>query len=104
MTDIECKKVGIGMAHGAVFHACMLRRPEDATMVFLSLALASPDDLKAMADKGIDTVYEYMDKAGARGINGYPSFTSCKGLTVEENKKVIAAYHEEVERMKAIED
>jgi hypothetical protein len=50
------------------------------------------------ADVGI--VYEYYDKAGPRGINGYPMFTSCRILHREDWDIVRPAVQREYERRK----
>ena len=40
----------------------------------------------------IGMVYEYMNIAGTRGINGYPSFMSCNIMTISDTKKFIDMY------------
>lgn len=43
--------------------------------------------------KNIGMVYEYMDKAGPRSVNGYPMFMSINVLSIEETKKFADKYN-----------
>jgi hypothetical protein len=40
----------------------------------------------------IGMLYEYNDKAGPRGINGYPMFTSCNIVSKADTKKFLEVY------------
>ena len=42
--------------------------------------------------KNIGMIYEEFSKAGPRGINGYPTFVSCKIVSIEDTKKFIEMY------------
>lgn len=42
--------------------------------------------------KSIGLVYEYLDKAGPRGINGMPNFFSCRLLNQDDAKKMFEYY------------
>jgi hypothetical protein len=47
----------------------------------------------------IGAIYEYMDRAGPRSINGMPMFTSCKFLTQAEYKEV-CEYIQEIKKIR----
>ena len=42
--------------------------------------------------KEIGMIYEYMDKAMPRGINGYPIFGSCGFLSIDDYERMIVFY------------
>lgn len=60
--------------------------PHILSMVFMPLALMKQEQINELVekigDKGL--IYENIDKAGPRGINGYPSFFSMQYLDSEE--------------------
>lgn len=66
-------------------------RPEDLagclTVIFLPLAFMNPQD--APADVGM--LWEFLDRAGPRYINGYPSFGSLHYVTQADTARVNAA-------------
>jgi hypothetical protein len=45
---------------------------------------------QSMREQHIAHVYEYIDKAGPRSINGYPSFLSAQFLNHDDSVKVLA--------------
>jgi hypothetical protein len=49
-------------------------------------------------DAGI--IYEYTSKAGPRGINGYPMFTSCQKLNKGDTEIMLRYYNELIEQKK----
>lgn len=69
---------------------------EDLRCAF-PLVLAFADIPPAEAEK-IGAVYEYLDKAGPRSINGRPFFTSCRLL----HRESLDALRDEVARLEAL--
>jgi hypothetical protein len=93
----EIKKVAKGLVDGRIFTA--LDCPPDMIgMVFMPLGLGGLGDYDI---DQIGCVYEWLDKAGERGINGFPMFMSCKVIhkddwdaVLDRARKVAAAIEE----------
>lgn len=66
----------------------------DAHMSFMVLAMLRPEDAEDMKAQEIVHVYEYMDKAGERGINGMPSFMSMSLISKTDTIKLNARMKE----------
>lgn len=85
ISDEECSRLVSSMYAGSVFGTWMLPKSDFPLIkhIFLPLALGvePPDD--------IDSIYEYLDQAGPRAINGYPTFFSMRILTHEDRPKVL---------------
>jgi len=103
-TKNECKKIGIRMAHGEIFHSAMCNRQQDIPIVFMVLAFAEKKQLDDMIEKKVAAFYEEMKHRQYRSVNGMPTFFSCGMLSVEENSIVIDSYNEEIERMKKLDE
>ena len=92
-TDEEIKEIALGIHSGNIFCDRHLQKPDDISFVFIPLILndgaLSEDDLKQ-----IGMIYEYMDEASSRGINGYPCFYSMRILGKEDAKKVLEKVEE----------
>ncbi len=73
-----------------------LKDRKDGTvgMVFLALGLLDMVELKKLRMQDIGMIYEYMDKQGTRGVNGYPCFFSFYILSKLDSKKVDQYYAE----------
>lgn len=98
-TDEVLKQLAQDILDGKVFTPASLRDGErDAytmRMIFLPLMLAEGETLERIREAGM--IYEYMDKAGPRSINGYPVFFSMKTLS-KEDMNVMIGFMEELER------
>jgi len=92
-TDEELKKIGEDLHAGRIFSDQHIENPEDLKMVFMVLALADADFFKKMQEDEISFIYEYIDKAGPRSINGMPSFLSHHALTKAETAKMFEYYN-----------
>lgn len=71
--------------------------PDQMQMSFMILAFMETKHIKNLQDQGIAHLYEYIDKAGPRSVNGYPSFMSAQYLSKDDWDKVLA-------RLKQIEE
>tara|TARA_B100001057_G_C22722623_1_gene900327 strand:- start:39 stop:440 length:402 start_codon:yes stop_codon:yes gene_type:complete len=73
-----------------------LKDRKDGTvgMVFLALGLLDMVELKKLRLQEVGMIYEYMEKKGPSGINGYPCFFSFYILSKEDSKKVDEYYAE----------
>lgn len=73
-----------------------------AGMVFMPLALGAFAGYNEASLKKIGTIYEYLDKAGPRSINGYPIFFSLRIVHVKDWERALKAIQLEEERRKGI--
>ncbi|HSZ58476.1 MAG TPA: hypothetical protein VK797_22610 [Tepidisphaeraceae bacterium] len=86
-TDDELKALARDIYQGRVFTSSHIADPRDVGLVFMVLSLGA----KIPPDTAF--VYEYLDKAGERSINGYPTFFSCKLLNQAETEKLIGYFN-----------
>lgn len=84
----ELAGIARDVVHGKVFGTWSLPKKDSHLLssVFMILAFASPTTAKEMADDGIVHLFEYIDKAGPRSINGYPMFMSAHMVNKEESE------------------
>lgn len=78
LADSELLDLLHDVRRGAVFGAWALRDGDgtDLAMVFLPIALG------AQLPFNTGSIYEHLDKAGPRSVNGYPCFSSLRVLTI----------------------
>ena len=74
-TDEELRQLCIDMYAGRIFSNFHCDSPRDVGMVFMPIGLGGLD-----AETEPAMIYEYLDKAGPRSINGMPGFFSCNIL------------------------
>jgi hypothetical protein len=75
-----------------VFISDFIQWEDYATMlssVFLPLIFGGVHLYNYLQYNHITCVYEEYDKAGPRGINGYPMFSSCQMLNIDDHKKLL---------------
>jgi len=107
MTNQELVKIAEDIHAGRIFtdrHIPSGDRQGMVPLIFLPIALADAKMEKRIRKDKPALVYEYLDKAGPRGINGYPIFMSCRFLTKEDSDKVWKAYEEIEEAMKVVRE
>ena len=98
MTTEELKQIAIDIYHGKIFTDRHIRTEEKTPsllgMIFMPILFwdAPPPD--------IDMLFEYLDKAGPRAINGYPMFDSCRYLNESDRAQVFRLYSEYEEHLK----
>ena len=61
---------------------------------FMVLIFMKKEHFEALNAAKIAHVYEYIEKAGPRSVNGYPSFFSARYIDVDDMKKVAARIKE----------
>lgn len=88
-TEEELKQIAIDLVEGKIFSILNLRSPNDVTMVFLPIALGAFNECTKEQIEDIGLIYEYLDKAGPRAINGYPSFMSFQYLPRDLSMRVL---------------
>ena len=87
MKTADLKQLAVDIFEGKVFTSWMIRKqdfPNSVSMVFMPLIFAEKESLQDMTKQGIVELYEYMDKALPRSVNGYPCFMSFRGLKKED--------------------
>ena len=89
-TNKEINELAQAIDQGRVFTSAQVNRSEDVSMVFMALALAGPEFSKWAKENDISVVYEFLDKAGPRSINGYPCFFSFRCVSKDDWAKVLA--------------
>ena len=85
MTDDELADVVRAVVSGAIFTSAQCP-PDMIGSVFIVLGLGG---FGSIDPESVGLVYEYMDKAGERGINGLPMFMSCKFIHKDDLPIVI---------------
>lgn len=75
LTDDEIKETATKLVQARLFCASMAP-PEMMPMIFMPLGLAGlPDDINP---EDIGNIVEDLDKSMHFGVNGYPTFGSCR--------------------------
>ena len=84
-TDKELKDLAFDIVAGNVFHDQMINPNEDVARmlryVFIPLSFMKKEQAEEIQKDDIKLFYEYMNKAGARSVNGYPQFFSMQMLS-----------------------
>ena len=91
MTDDELRAFVRGFCDGQIFTSAQCRADEDLPMVFMPLALGALAGVPYDVIATIGCLYESLDKAGPRSINGMPSFFSFRVMHVEDWKRAVVA-------------
>lgn len=76
MTSAELKQLACDIYDGKVFSSSMLTNQKHLAMIFMPIILGALNNRTKEELKEIAFIYEYLDKAGPRSINGYPIFSS----------------------------
>lgn len=88
-TDEELEVLAQDVVAGKVFHSSYhLPEGERLQVPFMMLALLDPEQLEVMRQDKIFSLYEYLDKAGPRSVNGLPCFFSWKALNDEDAHRI----------------
>ena len=75
MKEEDLKQLALDMHKGLIFTDTQIGQPNMLAMVFMPLAFMSVD--KKWVDQ-VGLIYEYLDKAGPRSVNGMPTFMSMR--------------------------
>ena len=96
MTEAELKQIAVDLYDGKIFSDRHFSGPEETknliSVVFMPLGMGVFKTKKQVANLGM--VYEYLDKAGPRAINGFPMFISCRFLNKADAKKMFGFFEE----------
>jgi hypothetical protein len=74
-TPAELEQLAWDIIGGRVFGTWS--HPDAASLSFMILHLLDREQIEALKANEIVHMYEYLDKAGPRSVNGLPSFMSC---------------------------
>jgi hypothetical protein len=85
-TEGELEKLAWDVVGGQVFGTWS--HPEAAKLSFMVLMFLDNEQRQQMRDAKIVHIYEYIDKAGPRSINGLPSFMSMQLLDETDAEKL----------------
>ncbi len=88
MTPTELATLAMDVHHGKVFGSWNIHQSDfvgSLSIIFMPIALGLE------LPEGTAHVYEYLDKASPRGVNGYPTFFSCRTLDQQSWKTVYTA-------------
>lgn len=86
-------KVAEDILDNKIFTSNHVAEQNMVTMVFPILSFLDKKMLTKMQKDDVVLMYEYMDKAGPRGVNGYPMFFSCRFLTRSEATEMWSYYN-----------
>lgn len=92
LAEEEIKRLAEDIYRGLVFTDRHVQNPDDVERVFMPLILLGDDQREEIRSCGPGMIYEYMDKACPRSINGMPMFFSFRFISQEDAKKVNEKY------------
>lgn len=98
-TDDELKNIAVDIYDGKIFHDQMVKSPQDLPMVFMPLILGAFNDFTEDEKKDTRMLYEYVDKAGPRLINGMPNFSSFN-ILFKDDFEMMITFFEEYKKLK----
>jgi hypothetical protein len=86
----ELRKLAVDLRAGQVFTSAHVPADQqDALpMVFMPIALGGLRQLTKKELDDVGLIYEYLDKAGPRAINGFPSFFSMHFLNKDDARQL----------------
>lgn len=96
--DKELKQLAIDIVAGKVFTSAAIHESELKSIlpsVFMSIAFMGTRQREEFQKDDIQFIYEYVNKAEQRSVNGYPIFMTCRMLNREDLERLMK-YREEV--------
>ena len=96
LLDKKLKEIARGLHEGKIFCDTQIREGDSNILlsIFMPLVFMSKKDIWLMQKHPPGLMYEYMDKAGPRSVNGYPCFFSMRILSLEDTKRMSGFYKE----------
>ncbi len=91
-TPDELKQIAVDLFHGKIYTDRHCQKPRDVMMVFMPLGLMEPKAFRKLQKDPPGMIFEYLDKAGPRCINGMPGFFSCQMLSQDDTNTVLEMY------------
>jgi len=84
----ELSQIARDIVKRQVFTDRHVRSMDDLSLVFMVIPLGAFKDCAKEYVEDVGMIFEYMDKAGPRSINGYPMFLSMQILSKHDAKIV----------------
>lgn len=106
LPEDKLREFVLAVADGRVFTSADIPKGQEAhllQMIFMPIAFGAFADVRRADLKRIGVLWEFIDKAGPRGINGYPMFMSCRVLNRSDWDRARTAIAAELDRRKRIE-
>lgn len=94
-TEEELKQIARDLFHGKILttrHQALIDNPGDISHVFMPLLFLAPELRERFQKQSPAMIFEYLEKAGPRTLNGMPMFMSMQWLDKEEDEKVMEYY------------
>ena len=102
-TDDELKKLAMDIFNGHVFCDWMVEEAQTRLlgMVFMPLALMEQEHIqKLFEEEEASMLYEYLEKAGPRSVNGLPGFFSMRVLNRADHDALVPLIQAYAEKQK----
>jgi hypothetical protein len=93
-TDDELKQIALDLHQGRIFTDRHCPDPETFRMVFMLFVFMTEEHLDQLKADPPGLIFEYLDQAGPRSVNGMPSFFSCQMLNKADTDRVFALYEQ----------
>lgn len=106
MEDDELRKFVLGWCDGKLFstaHEQLRRQPHHIPSVFMVAAFGGFADCSKTYLDEIGIIWEWIDEALPRAINGMPMFMSCKVMHKEDWSRARVAINNELDRRREIQ-
>lgn len=103
MSDDDLREFISALVSGTVFTSAHVHDQSCVPSVFMALLFGGPTKWSKSGLNRIGAIYEYLDAAGPRSINGYPIFYSFRLICKEDWEDAIRIAKKEEERRKNIE-
>lgn len=105
LSDDKLREFVDDFVSNRIFTSAHLRDQEAnlLPMIFMPLGLGALSSLQPDSLSQVGCLWEYLDKAGPRAINGRPMFFSFQMLHIDDWERAKAAITKEQERRKNIE-
>ena len=97
----ELKKLAVDIVEGKVFGTWNIPSYDQhlVPLIFVPLSFMDAKQLKKLKRRKVVHVYEYLDKAAPKTVNGYPIFFSFRLLKKRDWKRLVR-YVKRFEKMK----
>lgn len=102
-TDEELREFVFDFMAGRIFTSAQIPPSGRLELVFMPLVFGALHDWPEEDWADIGIIYEYLDKAGPRSVNGCPGFFSMRLMHVDDWERCLKAIQREQGRREEIE-
>ncbi len=100
LPEEELKRLLFGLLDGKAYSSAHC--PDDIELVFAPIALGALAGAPSWWIDQVGLIYEWLEHAGTRGVNGHPMFFSMRLLNKEDWERLLPALLREEERRKNV--